>query len=104
MAVSYTHLNGRKERTHAKNEQETAAGMVFFPAASESWEYHLRPYHIQRPLPGLYPCLLYTSDIGVRCRSFPAIHLGKRREMAPLPWGAIRELEHFIFPTFEVTP
>ena len=47
--------NGRKERTHAKNEQETAAGMVFFPAASKSREYHLRPYHIQRPLPGLYP-------------------------------------------------
>ena len=70
IAVSYTHLdvykrqiqnyrryrhtsgNGRKERTHAKNEQETAAGMAFFPAASESREYHLRPYHIQRPLPG----------------------------------------------------
>lgn len=26
----YTSGNGRKERTHAKNEQETAAGMVFF--------------------------------------------------------------------------
>ncbi|WP_243008880.1 hypothetical protein, partial [Enterocloster bolteae] len=51
----HTSGNGRKERTHAKNEQETAAGMVFFPAASESREYHLRPYHIQRPLPGLYP-------------------------------------------------
>ena len=37
----------RKERTHAKNEQETAAGMVFFPAASESREFHLRSYHIQ---------------------------------------------------------
>ena len=46
--------SGRKEHTHAKNEQETAAGMVFFPAASKSREYHLRPYHIQRPLPGLY--------------------------------------------------
>ena len=31
----------------AKNEQETAAGMVFFPAASESREFHLRSYHIQ---------------------------------------------------------
>ena len=51
----HTSGNGRKERTHAKNEQETAAGMVFFPAASESRKYHLRPYHIQRPLPGLYP-------------------------------------------------
>ena len=26
----HTSGNGRKERTHAKNEQETAAGMVFF--------------------------------------------------------------------------
>ena len=26
----HTSENGRKERTHAKNEQETAAGMVFF--------------------------------------------------------------------------
>ncbi len=43
----HTSGNGRKERTHAKNEQETAAGMVFFPAASESREFHLRPYHIQ---------------------------------------------------------
>ena len=25
------------------------------PAASKSRKYHLRPYHIQRPLPGLYP-------------------------------------------------
>ena len=33
----------------------TGAAMVFFPAASESREYHLRPYHIQRPLLGLYP-------------------------------------------------
>ena len=32
----HTSGNGRKERTHAKNEQETAAGMVFFPAASKS--------------------------------------------------------------------
>ena len=31
----HTSGNGRKERTHAKNEQETAAGMVFFPAASK---------------------------------------------------------------------
>ena len=31
----HTSGNGRKERTHAKNEQETAAGMVFFPARSE---------------------------------------------------------------------
>ena len=53
----HTSGNGRKERIHAKNEQETAAGMVFFPAASESREYHLRPYHIQRPLPGLHPRL-----------------------------------------------
>ena len=51
----HTSGNGRKERTHAKNEQETAAGMVFFPAASESREFHLRSYHIQWPLPGLYP-------------------------------------------------
>ena len=36
----HTSGNGRKERTHAKNEQETAAGMVFFPASSESREYH----------------------------------------------------------------
>ena len=43
----HTSGNGRKERTHAKNEQETAAGMVFFPAASESREFHLRSYHIQ---------------------------------------------------------
>lgn len=35
----HTSGNGRKERTHAKNEQETAAGMVFFPATSENREY-----------------------------------------------------------------
>ena len=52
---TFEHDNGRKERTHAKNEQETAAGMVFFPAASKSRNSHLRPYHIQRPLSGLYP-------------------------------------------------
>ena len=43
----HTSGNGRKELTHAKNEQETAAGMVFFPAASESREFHLRSYNIQ---------------------------------------------------------
>ena len=43
----HTSGTGRKERTHATNEQETAAGMVFFPAASESREFHLRSYHIQ---------------------------------------------------------
>ena len=42
-----THGNGRKERTNATHEQQTAAGMVFFPAASESREFHLRSYHIQ---------------------------------------------------------
>ncbi len=36
--------------THATHEQEAAAGMVFFPQPPQ-------PYHLQRPMPGLYPRL-----------------------------------------------
>ena len=36
--------------THATHEQEAAAGMVFLPQPPQ-------PYHLQRPMPGLYPRL-----------------------------------------------
>ena len=40
-------IQGLKVIIDWENEGFEIAGMVFFPAASESREFHLRSYHIQ---------------------------------------------------------
>ena len=52
LAISTTKLTGRTIiagiRKYLQHREKVKM-------KSESREYHLRPYHIQRPLPGLYP-------------------------------------------------